>query len=301
MSELSDEIVVLRNPGAGRGRHRGSLPGVLERLGAAGRPVRVLDAPTAAEAEQACRDAVAAGAGALVAMGGDGTVHLVQQAVAGTSVPLGVIPAGTGNDFATSAGLPADLYAAADAIAAALREGRTRALDLARITCLDGTVRWYGAVLAAGFDAIVNERGNRMRWPRGPIRYDLAVLLELVRLRPRRYTVTVDGQTSVLDAVLLAVGNTAAYGGGMRICPDADATDGLLDMVWAEPVSRATLIRIKPRVYQGTHITHPKVRSLRAREITLAAEGIVCYADGERIGPLPVTVTAVPQAVHLLS
>jgi diacylglycerol kinase (ATP) len=156
-------------------------------------------------------------------------------------------------------------------------------------------------VLAAGFDAIVNERGNRMRWPRGPVRYDIAILLELARLRARRYTVTADGQTSVIDAVLLAVGNTAAYGGGMRICPDADATDGLLDMVWAEPVSRTTLIRIKPRVYRGTHVTHPKVRSLRAREITIAAEGIVCYADGERICPLPVTITAVPGAVHLLA
>jgi diacylglycerol kinase (ATP) len=274
---------------------------VLERLGAAGRPVRVLEAATAAEAEAACRDAIAAGAGALVAMGGDGTVHLAQQAVAGTAVPLGVIPAGTGNDFATSTGVPADLYAAADAIAAALRDGRARVLDLARVTCLDGEVRWYGAVLAAGFDAIVNERGNRMRWPRGPVRYDIAILLELARLRARRYTVTADGQTSVIDAVLLAVGNTAAYGGGMRICPDADATDGLLDMVWAEPVSRTTLIRIKPRVYRGTHVTHPKVRSLRAREITIAAEGIVCYADGERICPLPVTITAVPGAVRLLA
>ncbi len=295
-----DEIVVLRNPGAGRGRHRGSLPGVLERLGAAGRPVRVLDADSAAGAEAACREAVAEGAAALVAMGGDGTVHVAQQAVAGTGVPLGVIPAGTGNDFATSTGLPADLYAAADAITAALREERGRRLDLARITTLDGGVRWYGAVLAAGFDAIVNERGNRMRWPRGPFRYDIAILLELARLRPRRYTVTVDGQTSTMDAVLLAVGNTAAYGGGMRVCPDADPADGLLDMVWAEPISRTTLIRIKPRVYRGTHVTHPKVHTLRAREIILAAEGIVCYADGERVGPLPVTITAVPQALTLL-
>src|SRR5689334_9831358 len=134
---MSEEVVVLRNPGAGKGRHRGSLPSVLERLGAAGRPVRVLEADSAARAEAACRQAVADGAGALVAIGGDGTVHLAQQAVAGTGVPLGVIPAGTGNDFATSAGLPADLFAAADAVAAALRDGRTRALDLARLTTPD--------------------------------------------------------------------------------------------------------------------------------------------------------------------
>ncbi|MBV1852949.1 diacylglycerol kinase [Catellatospora tritici] len=298
---MSDEVVVLRNPGAGKGRHRGSLPSVLERLGSAGRPVRVLEANSAVEAEAACRQAVADGAGALVAIGGDGTVHLAQQAVAGTGVPLGVIPAGTGNDFATSAGLPTDLFAAADAVAAALRDGRARALDLARLTTPDGQTRWFGAVLAAGFDAIVNERGNRMRWPRGPIRYDIAVLLELARLRARRYQVTVDGQQREIDAILLAVGNTSRYGGGMRICPDADPTDGLLDMVWAEPVSRTTLIRIKPRVYSGTHVTHPKVRSLRARSITLATDDIVCYADGERICPLPITIEAVPGAVSLLA
>ncbi|SCL33074.1 diacylglycerol kinase [Micromonospora rhizosphaerae] len=293
-------VAVLANPTAGRGRHRGLLPRLLERLADAGRPVRLLEAHTPAEAEAACDAAVADGASALVAVGGDGTVHRALQAVAGTAVPFGPVPAGTGNDFAVDTGFPADPLAAVDVIAAALREGRTRPIDLARMSGADGDDRWYGAVVAAGFDAIVNERANRMRWPRGPRRYDLAILVELARLRPRRYTLRLDGEAQEVDAVLVAVGNCPTYGGGMRICPDADPTDGLLDVVVGGRFDRRTLMRVKPRIYQGTHVNHPLVRSYRARTVEVSAEGITTYADGERALDLPVRITAVPQAVRLL-
>ncbi|MEE6307615.1 diacylglycerol kinase family protein [Plantactinospora veratri] len=293
-------LAVLANPTAGRGRFRGLLPAVLDRLGAVGRPIRLLEAGSAAQASAACRAAVADGAAALVTVGGDGTVHLALQAVAGTGVAFGPVPAGTGNDFAVGTGYPADPLAAVEVIAAAVAAGRTRPTDLARMTGPDGTVRWYGAVLAAGFDALVNERANRMSWPRGPRRYDLAILVELARLRPRRYLLRLDGVARELDAVLVAVGNCPSYGGGMRICPTADPTDGLLDVVYAGPVGRTTLTRIKPRVYRGTHLAHPMVHTQRARTVELVAEEIVGYADGERALPLPVTVTAAPGAVRLL-
>lgn len=293
-------MAVLANPTAGRGRHRGVLSRVLDRLATVGRPVRLLEAGGPEEAEAACRAAVADGAAALLAVGGDGTVHRALQAVAGTAVGFGPVPAGTGNDFATDTGFPGDPLAATEVIVAALRAGRTRPVDLARMTDADGTHRWYGAVLAAGFDAIVNERANRMRWPRGPRRYDLAIVVELARLRPRRYTLRLDGVPQETDAVLVAVGNCASYGGGMRICPDADPTDGLLDVVVGGRFDRRTLMRVKPRIYQGSHVRHPLVRSYRARTVELAAEGITTYADGERALRLPVTVTAVPAAVRLL-
>ncbi|MFF3868776.1 diacylglycerol kinase [Micromonospora sp. NPDC001898] len=293
-------VAVLANPTAGRGRHRGLLPGLLERLARAGRPVRLLEAYTADQAERACHAALADGIAALVTVGGDGTVHRGLQAVAATTVPFGVVPAGTGNDFAADTGFPTDPLAAADAIADALRAGRTSPVDLARMTRPEGPPRWYGAVLAAGFDAIVNERANRMRRPRGPRRYDLAILVELARLRPRRYTLRLDGEPLQVDAVLVAVGNCASYGGGMRICPDADPTDGLLDVVVGGRFDRRTLVRVKPRIYRGTHVQHPLVSCHRARTVELAAEGITTYADGERALDLPVTVTAVPGAVRLL-
>jgi diacylglycerol kinase (ATP) len=233
-------------------------------------------------------------------VGGDGTYHLALQAVAGTGVPFGAVPAGTGNDLVVQLGLPTQPLAAADAAAAALRAAATRDVDLARMTGPGREPRWYGAVLAAGFDAIVNDRANRMRWPRGPRRYDLAILVELARLRPRRYTLRLDGVVHELDAVLVAVGNTASYGGGMRICPAADPTDGLLDVVVAGAVGRATLVRIKPRVYAGTHVEHPLVATFRARTVELDAAGITAYVDGEPAYPLPVTVTAVPGALRLL-
>jgi diacylglycerol kinase (ATP) len=294
-------VAVLANPLAGRGRHRGLLDDVLARLGGGGREVRLLTAGSAQEAEEACHAAVAEGAAALVAMGGDGTVHLALQAAAGPTVPFGLVPAGTGNDLAAELGVPRDPLAAADRVVEALRAGTTRSYDLARVTSPDGSSRWFGAVLGAGFDAIVNERANRMRWPRGPRRYDVATFVELARMRPRRYTLRLDGEAQEVDAVLVAVGNSASYGGGMRICPAADPTDGLLDVLVAGEFTRMTLLRVKPRVRLGTHVDHPLVRTYRARTVEIAAEGIVAYADGERLGPLPITVTSVPGALRLLS
>ncbi|MEV6300459.1 diacylglycerol kinase family protein [Actinoplanes sp. NPDC051861] len=293
-------VGVLANPSAGRGRHRGLLPGVMQALGAGGRPVRLLEAGSGAEAEAACHRAVAEGAAAVVAVGGDGTVHRALQAVAGGAVGFGVVPAGTGNDFASAVGVPHDPLKAAEAISAALRDQRDHRFDLARTEDAQGEQRWFCAVLAAGFDALVNERANRMRRPKGPRRYDLAILLELARLRARSYTVHIDDTAHSFPAEIVAVGNCASYGGGMRILPGADPADGLLDVIFAAPLGRVHLTRLKPRLRQGTHVTDPRVTVLRARRVRIEAEGIIGYADGERLGPLPLDVTCVPGAVRLL-
>lgn len=296
----SDFIAVLANPSAGRGRHRGLLPGVLEALGTAGHPVRLLDAGSSAEAELACHRAVADGAAAVVAVGGDGTVHRALQSVVGQEAGFGVVPAGTGNDFASAVGVPHDPLKAAEAIAEALREQRDHRFDLARTSDARGERRWFCAVLAGGFDALVNERANRMRRPSGPRRYDLAILLELARLRARDYTVHTDGAVHHLRGEIVAVGNCPSYGGGLRIVPDADPADGLLDVIFATTLGRAAITRLKPRLRNGTHVTDPRITVLRAREVRIEAEGIIGYADGERLGPLPVEVSCVPGAVRLL-
>jgi diacylglycerol kinase (ATP) len=291
---------VLRNPAAGRGRHAPVVDAAFDALRAGGYELRVLDASTIPEALAAGRRAVDEGATALIAMGGDGTVNLGLQAVAGRPAAFGVVPVGTGNDFAAEVGLPADPVAAARQVAEALRTRRTRAVDLARIDGPDGFTRRFAAVLGAGFDALVNERANAMRWPHGRRRYDLAIFAELVRLRPRHYRITLDGQVLEQDAVLVAFGNATSYGGGMRMCPAAELADGLLDVVIAGPISRTTLLRLQPRVYSGTHVTHPAVSTRRARTITIEAEGITAYADGERMCPLPITITVEPGALSLL-
>jgi diacylglycerol kinase (ATP) len=161
--------------------------------------------------------------------------------------------------------------------------------------------RWFAGVLGAGFDAIVNERANGWRWPRGRSKYVLAMLRELPVFRPRAYTIELDGEVWSTPAMLVAVGNGPSYGGGMRVTPDAHLDDGLLDVMVVEPVSRPEFLRIFPRVYAGTHVDHPAVTIRRARSVTVAAPGIVGYGDGERFGPLPMTMTAVPRALSVLA
>jgi diacylglycerol kinase (ATP) len=160
-------------------------------------------------------------------------------------------------------------------------------------------------VLCCGFDSAVTDRANRLRWPRGPRRYDVAILAELLQLRPRAVTLTVDGVASHREVTLVAVGNTACYGGGLRICPDADTADGLLDVVVVDPVGRRELVRTRPRLAAGTHVAHPAVTVLRGREVTLedgtpAGAGLVTYADGEPVSPLPATSVCVPGALTVV-
>jgi diacylglycerol kinase (ATP) len=164
--------------------------------------------------------------------------------------------------------------------------------------------RWYVGILAAGFDARVNARANRMRWPGGPRRYELAVLAELGVFRPIGYVLELDGERIELDGMLVAVGNIASYGGGMQMCAGADPQDGLLDVVIAHRMSRATLLRLLLAVRSGGHLRHPAVELRRTRVVSLATRdpaGLLAYADGEPLARLPLTAEVVPGALTLLA
>ncbi len=287
------EIVVLANPTAGRGRGRAATGHAVARLREAGRRVRVLVSDDGASAEALAREAVADGCDGLVVVGGDGMVHLATQALAGTAVPLGIVPAGTGNDVARTLGVPLkDPVAAADMILA----DRTRDIDLARAGS-----RWFVSVLAAGFDAVVNERANRMTWPRGQMRYNLATVAELRTFRPIRYLLDLDDREYAVDAMLVAVGNGPSFGGGLRITHGARLDDGLLDVVIIKPVSKPELVRTYPKLFKGTHVNHPQYEHHLVRRVTVAAPQITGYADGERFGALPLTVEADPGALRVFA
>jgi diacylglycerol kinase (ATP) len=231
-------------------------------------------------------------------------VHLVVNAIARSEAALGILPAGTGNDVARGLGLPFDdPDAAMDRIVASLggAEPRTRPVDAVRTS----TGRWFAGMLSAGFDAAVNERANGMRRPRGRSRYVLAVLLELARLTPHRYRITIDRDARQVDAVLVTVGNTTSIGGGMRLTPDAKVDDGLLDVLVATPLPRWQLVRLLPKVFTGDHVHDEHVSIERGRVVTIdvadrRAPAPVVYADGERMGGLPVTLEVVPAALRVL-
>lgn len=290
---MSRQIALLTNPTAGKGRARRVRDAALPLLRAAGWRTRVLEGRDADEALDLTLAAVADGIDGLVVCGGDGSVNLGLQAAVRGGVPLGVLPAGSGNDVARYLGLPRDDTAAA---VRRLLAWRPRAMDLARVGD-----RYFATVLAAGFDAVVNERANRMRWPRAQLRYDLATVAELRTFRPLSYVIDVDGRTHRMDAMLVAVGNGPSYGGGLRIAEGAVIDDGLLDVVVIGAMTRRELVRTYPKLFRGTHVDHPSFRRLRGRRVTVAAPGVVAYADGERWDRLPLTVDSVPGALEVLT
>lgn len=287
------QIALLTNPSAGRGKGARYRAATLPRLRDSGFLVRDLQGRDADEALDLAHACVADGVEALVVCGGDGLVHLGVQAVAGTGVPLGVIPSGSGNDFARYLDLPrTDPLAAADRVIAS----RRRRIDLAR-----SGDRYFATVLAAGFDAIVNERANQMTWPSGQMRYNLATLAELRTFRPIPYVLDLDGRTVQHEAMLVAVGNGPSFGGGLRITEGAVLDDGLLDVVVITRMSKTKLVWSYPRLFTGRIDGIAEYVRYRVASVTIAAPGIVSYADGERFGPLPMTVHCAPLALEVIT
>jgi diacylglycerol kinase (ATP) len=297
-------IAVAINPRAAFGGSRRQNPGqvgenAVARLRTAGHHVSMLRRRNYAELNAAVREELAAGAQALVVVGGDGMVHLAVNALAGTGIPLGIVPAGTGNDAARCLGLdPRNPAAAVERFLAATKTAPLT-VDLGRIDRDGAAPTWFICALSAGFDALVNERANRWRWPRGPQRYNVAILRELIGLSPISYSLVVDGARQDRAATLISVSNGTSIGGGMMITPDARNDDGELDLFVVSPVSRLKFLRIFPRVFSGRHVGDPAVSIERVREVWIDSPGVVAYADGERIGALPMRVSADPGALKV--
>ena len=223
----------------------------------------------------------------VIAIGGDGLAHLVLQIVVPRKIAFSVIPAGTGNDFVRALGY-------------SLSEIKTQLNQVissppSKIDLGLADSEWFGAVLSTGFDSVVNEKANTLKWPKGPMKYNVAIAMELPKFKPLNYVIELDNQIIETEAMLIAVGNGSSYGGGMKVCPDADLRDGLFDVMVLRPVSKFEFIKVFPTVFSGKHVEHKQVDIYRTKRVSLQAQA-VAYADGERIGGLPVRAECIAGA-----
>ncbi|CAD5139261.1 Diacylglycerol kinase [Microbacterium sp. Nx66] len=291
-------IAVLSNPLSGKGRGQRVTEEALDHLRQRGADVRVYAGGSPAETRRLAMLALDAAPDGLVLVGGDGTLSGILDVVCAAGVPVTVVPAGTGNDLARALGLPRTDVAAAVELALT---GLPRPIDIGEVRTSTGTSLFL-TVAALGFDARVSDRTNRLRWPSGALRYYLALLIELVRLRPLDFTIRADdGPVIPARGTLVAVGNTASYGGGMPVCVGAVPDDGTLDVVAVGPLGRLRLVRLFPVLLRGTHLARPEVHHLRARTVTVAAPGLVAYADGERVGEETCTISVRAAALTVMT
>lgn len=294
-------LTLVVNPTAGRGRAKTYLPFVINELVSKGRErFEVIQTEGVAETEDALAKVVASATegDSVAVMGGDGMMHLGVNACANTPVTLGLIPAGTGNDMCRAFGLP---YSSPVHGAKVVMAGHTREVDLVRVNAADETQRHIGSVLATGFDALVNQRANEMSWPKGNLRYTVAAIAELAVFQPLDYEMIVDDRPESLQAMLIAVGNGAYFGGGMKICPQADTQDGLLDLTIIHPVSRLTLLTLLPQMFSGKFASHPCVEQRTARSVELRGGSGLVMGDGEELPGGASVATSVPGALTIFA
>jgi len=299
---------VVINPTAGRGRGSRVGADVLSALRRRGHTVGDLSASTLAVATARARQAAVAGLDAIVVVGGDGMSHLGVNVVADTDLPLGIVAAGSGNDVSRALGLPqGDVGASVRAIEHGLTHGPRR-IDAVSAGPPDYSAReWFLGVLSCGFDAAVNARANTMTWPRGGGRYVRAIGAELGRFAPYGYKLTLDDAVWESAGTVVAIANSPVFGGGIKIAPDAAMDDGLLDVVVAGPFTKLGVVKIFPGMYAGRHLRHPAVQVFRSRtvliepDIRLGGMPPAAFADGERLGPLPLNAKIHPGALAVLT
>ena len=223
----------------------------------------------------------------ILSVGGDGLAHLILQIAVPAHIPFAIIPAGTGNDIVRTLGWSLDHL---EPYLKRVISESPQPIDLGNVDS-----EWFAAILSTGFDSVVNERANRLNWPSGPQRYNVAIALELPKFRPIHYRLELDNETIETEAMLIAIGNGRSYGGGMFVCPSARIDDGLFDVMILKPVSKIEFLKVFPKVYSGSHIHHPQVEIVRSAKVRLTANA-VAYADGERIGPAPISAECVRAA-----
>ncbi len=306
MHPLEGWVMLICNPVSGVGRGTALLSLVEGALGAAGLRYKSAVTSRRGDAVWLARSAAVSGCSAVVVIGGDGTLFEAVNGIKnpaeaessqGSNIAIGLIQAGRGSDFGRSAGIPSDVGAAC----ARLLTGRTEQVDLGHVSyCAFGgeeRARFFANAAGMGFDAEVTVRANTgSHILGGNIPYLSSLLFTLGTYRNKRILARLDDGAAWharLNSIVVA--NGQYFGGGMKIAPDARISDGLFDVVVLGDLSKLELLRNVPRVYDGSHITHPKVKVSRARQIGITSPGrLLLQADGEVLGTAPAFFRSIP-------
>lgn len=286
------KVAFIVNPSAGRGRAGRLWKAIEPEARALGHSLSVYYTTGPGDATRLAAEAAGDGAERVVALGGDGTLYETVNGLVGTAASFGVVPGGTGNDFCKPLRIPKDPV---QALAVALGS-QIKTIDLGR-----AWDRYFLNSAGIGFDAAVCKETNALpKYFGGTVPYLFGVTKVLLRFRPLPVTIDVDGRRVTTPVTLIAVANGQYYGGGMKIAPDAQLDDGLLDVVVATDLSTPELLAAVPRLYSGTHLKLPKVSATRGRRVTVTSEHpLPVHLDGEVAGTLPVTLEILPGALRV--
>ncbi|MEP6755315.1 MAG: diacylglycerol kinase family protein [Chthonomonadales bacterium] len=295
-----ESVHVILNPKSGRGDGRQNadrLKSLLaESASILGPPIEteVHVTTSASESTELARSLATDPKRIVAAAGGDGTLHQVVRGMVGGVSPLGIIPLGTGNDFVRTVGIPQDLKLAVQT----LFNGVLQPLDIGTVNGLP-----FINVARSGFDAVVAERVNRgFRYLKGAAAYNAGILSTLFRFKPSNVKIIIDDQVWEGRAMLCSVANAQYYGGGMRIAPNAQIDDGLLDLVILKETGLLEFLLAFPRVFKGTHIDHPKITILQGRNIRVVTDPPQpIFVDGEVIGKTPAEYSIIPAALQVVT
>ncbi len=293
-------IGVVVNPNANRGKGRESGEQVFAELAKRGIAAINLSGPDAASASSKGQIAISdQELSGVIAVGGDGTAQLAVNLCVPNQIPMGLIPAGSGNDQARELSIPRDSIS--DAIEHLVSHlDSPRRVDVMRVKTSTREF-WSLGSISAGFDALCAQRANGLKWPKGPNSYVAAMLLELPRFEPIDYHLDVDGEQRSLKAMLCGVANVKNFGGGMKISPDSEITDGEVEVFILHEVSRPRLLRIFPTVYEGKHVVFDEVEIFKAKSVSIDNDGFPMTCDGELIGPAPFSVQVHPQGLQVFA
>lgn len=295
-------ILIIANPVSGRRKHQHMAEMVAAILKEKDIAVKIVFTAHRGHAKQITEEVCsqATKPDCVAACGGDGTIQEVAGALAinkstlGDDCPaLGLIPSGRCNDFARALGIAADPIVIADILA----DGKEKAVDLGKIND-----RYFCTVATVGIDAEITSYVDRMHMPlTGTIAYLYGAICVLARYKPRALKISGDFGRFDHPVFLASSANTSSYGGAIHIAPNADCTDGKLDLCVIDFMSKFQALKIVPKVLKGQHIGHPNVHFVRTTRVEVnAPQPLELWADGELMGHTPAVIEVVPEAVRVV-